>query len=810
MHRLVKAPILFHKKISRWLAKKIKSLIQLKNEVINDVMQKKKVIQTRLKLFIKQTQSSFRFLKKTILHKLKMGRSYVLFVIEQAVKKYLLTFICGSILYFLLLIFLSFCLGYFLKLSLLKNQVPQYFIGAAAMLGSILAIISSFSLTLIQNAAENFSAGFYNISGRDKVQDGVFAFIIFVVIIFFSASLFTHDYFILIFGSQISLGTVSLQISVFSIGLILYLIYYLYRRVFFRMQPLAAIKAARDSAISKINIHSQKVKEMADVIASDPKNKPQASIEEYSAYLYQKTSPIPYLNERLSYLFDFHDKLISKNEKTLAIVTLDAIAEIIKAYFLTRTNSSLILPTEYFFATTSDSQSFLTPNLERMISTGKDYMRNHDGNGISKVIHVLKSLCFAAGNIEYIGGRHNDKPILEQCIGYLNQLVDSTIEMNNEEGVFQASEAYKTLAVNAINIGYYIELGPIYDMLDKLTKYSAKKRFEASLTSIFDTYRSIIDKLFRTRWNAEHELENLFDHLENTVIWSFVLVLRNNLHDRHFTQTHIAKPYNHLKDLLVSVPRIVDNSPVEEQRKWIYTLLKAVEALRKSLRSISESINNADHILVWSFGIIIKDIGILLLALTQKDNWKEHKQELIRQAQDYLHQTKWFSAGATSIEDNDSYDQLIEATAQIGIKALEINEVQIADDSIDVLYSFAVEMLQKQKPPAGGDSEPEIMLRACCIGIIALKNSKIETLNKLKEKIKQFQPLYEAKWFKDVPVQYEASFPRNQLKKKVEGLLRHRIERRGLIDFENSTESVLLRKANNTDIQNFITYIWPS
>ncbi len=725
--------------------------------------------------------------------------------------RYVITYRTWSVVYFLFLFLLSLKLGAFLDVVALKGVVISYFVQAGAMIGGILAIVFSLNLFLMQNAAENFSSGFYKVIGRDKLQDCIFFFIALCVVLFFSASLFTKDYHILLFGHNFSLGSASLQVSTFLIGLILYLIFHMYQRVFNRMQPEAAISIARDSSISKLDKLSKRVKEAATTLASNPSDNQPASVSEYQASLYQQMSPITYLNDRLSYLFDYHDKLIAKNEKTLAMRVLDSVSDILKKYFSIRSESSLQIPTEQIFATVSDSQTLLTPNLERLIFVGATYARNFDNKGVSKTIHIMKSLSMAAIHIKYIAGRRSDNPIYEQCTGYLGQLVTSIIELKSDEGVFQAAIAYGQLGQDAIQNKYRIELISIYDKFDALTQYSVARRFEPGLSEIFDSYKNIIAELIISKWNVEHELDHLFEHLDNTTILSFLLVSAGNLHDRHFTQTTIAKPYVHLKDLIIRIPYEVEHADDEDvQREWIGTFLEAAESLRRSLRKISENIHNADHMLIWSFGIIIQEVGVLMLELTTLPKWSDHRSELIRLVGWYLFQPQFFTGGAVTIESNNNYDQLIEAVTRIGLKAAELGITQTEEDAIKVLQGFALEMLTKQAPTASEDTEPEIMLRASLIGILALKLNQTAIVEFLKNKIQEFQPQYEAKWFTNVPPAYEAAHPRNVLKTKIEEMMTNRRSSVTRVIMDEDSESVLSALIVNADIQAFIDYIWPN
>ena len=221
---------------------------------------------------------------------------------------------------------------------------------------------------------------------------------------------------------------------------------------------------------------------------------------------------------------------------------------------------------------------------------------------------------------------------------------------------------------------------------------------------------------------------------------------------------------------------------------------------------------SADHLLVNTFGNIIADIGWILLDLSQSEKWKEEKDELFDQARSYIHQPEWFIHYAKEVDSNMSFDALVEAVAKIGIKSLQINNEEIAKESIKILSAFARDMLSKEKGPTYGYTEPRIMVRACHVGILALKLKKQSVIVELKSRIEEFQKAYKQKWFRGLSEEDQESMsPKKEQMQSEIMELRDEVRdkdydhTRGVLD---SSEDRLLEEIEVIDIDRFTYEIW--
>lgn len=712
----------------------------------------------------------------------------------------------GFIAYFPLLLGGIIFLGRFIDPAIPRSDAITFFTAVAAMIGGILAIIFSLSILLMGNAAERIPVGFYEMAAKD----GFHNFIFFLISIC-SLTVFTFS---LLFGKLgLGLSVVAFQATLFLVGAVFYSTFVFYQRVQQRLNPANVLKIASNQALKKLDSIYKRAEEIAEVLLKQPKLDKKVTKQEVVATSYQYLQPeLVYINSRLNYLFDYHDKLVTSNERSSALGVLQVVAQILQKYFQTRKDSSFVLPAGFLLATTSDSRAFLTPPLERLVAVGENYMRDNDNEGVTRVISIFIQLCQSASKINYLIKHKVESPILEQCRGYLGQLLDSAIKFNYQEALFQGAVAYSQVTPIAIRQGLHHEFVSVYDMLDKIAMSALTNRFNVVLGEVINTYTAIMSQMISTRYfNLEIEFGSLMEHLRKIILYAYVSMTAGVLEDSFATQTNLTVPFDNLSSLIFQVAEAATEAKTDDEKKeWKHVFFVTVEELRSTLRYLSEKMKNPNRILVNTFGDMIADIGSLLLDLTQNDKWTEDKAELEKQVGWYIFQTEWFAHDVKKIKDNLAFDSLVEAAAKIGLRALQRNQDQTAKDAIKIISNFAHKMLLDEEGDAYGYTEPRIMERACYIGILALKLNKKDVVEELKKYIKPFEEAYAKKWFpKEIPESKGVpSITKDQLKMEVHGIIRDMRHRRGLLPVLDRSSEVLTQLVNKEDVNKFIWEVW--
>lgn len=766
-----------------------------------------KRIKGTFSLFKKRVNAKYSEIKKNIIFYFYVARLTLLNYFRFRFLHYInfKKAIIGTLLYFLILIGATFFLGKFIDPYFDKSDAITFFTAVAAMIGGILAIIFSLSILLMGNAAERIPVGFYETAAKDGFHD-----LIFFLISVCSLIVFT---FALLFGKlDPSLSIVSFQASLFLVGGVFYLTFIFYQRVRSRLNPVNVLRISSKQALKKLEFTHRRAQEIAEVLIRQPKLDKTVTKEEALATSFQYLqSEFSYINNRLNYLFDYHGKLVASNERSSALGVLQVITQILEKYFQTRKDSSLILPAGFILATTSDSRAFLTPPLERFVAVGENYMRDNDNEGITRVISIFVQLCQSASQINYLTKHKVESPIMEQCKGYLNQLLQSAIKFNYQEALFQGAVAYPQITPIVIKQNLHHEFISIYEMLDKIAISALTNRFNVVFGEVINAYTIIISQLISSRYfNLEIELGSLLEHLRNNTFYGYLSMSAGTLESSFVTQTNLTLPFKTLSSLIFQTAKVATDAKTDdEQKEWKQVFFVTVEELRATLRYLSEKMKTANHLLINTFGDIIADVGCLLLDLTQNDKWKEDKPELTKQIGWYLYQTEWFTHEVYNIKDNHVFDSLVEAAAKIGIRALERGQDETAKDAIKIISNFANKMLVNKGGGAYGFTEPRIMERACFIGIFALKLGKKEIVDELKKYIKPFEEAYTKKWFSNIPKGIKLSSPtKDQLMMEVYGLIREIRNRYGRLPMMDRASEIMTQLVNEEDVNKFILEVW--
>jgi len=710
-------------------------------------------------------------------------------------------FLLGTFLYFLLLFISAYFFDRNIKPHLVNGDAVTFFTAAGAMVGGILAIIFSLNI-LLMDKAEKIPRGFYDVATKDRVHN-----IIYILISSCSLLLFTLA---VAYGTiHRGLSKYSLEVALLLLGIVFYLVFILYQRVLNKLNPNYVLRQIRKLALDELNKIKIRAEEIAKVLSKDPVIDKAVTREIILAKSYQYLKPDLYkINLSLNYLYDYHDRLVSNRERSSAENVLQIIETILVKYFETRKESSVVLPSGFLLVMTSNSKEFLTPVLERLLAVGEEYMHNNNNTGITTVIRVFRDLCVISSDIHYVIGRERENPILGQCRGYSDQLMDSAVKLKSLEGLFQGALVYKDLGIIAVQKNLFYEMTPVFNTLEKIAISGLINNQEAVLSETINSYNGILVVLvFSSEFNLKIKLKSLLEKIESIIFLAYISVANVGLRGNYLTQTSLALPFQTLRNCIYGLAKKIEEKDTpEEMRKLKSAFFIVVEETRRTLRTLSEKMKNADHLLINTFGEVIGDIGQLLLNLSVNPKWNPERRELNAQIGWYVHQPEWFTHDVPKIQDSLSFDSLIEAVAKIGLKAVQVGNTEIAIDSEKIIKHFAVEMLEKEEGSRFGFTEPRIMERACFIGILAHKIGRNEVVEALKPLITDFETAYIAKWFSD---DREPTSPKkNQLMIEIVQLFDETGQYNRASRILDDSREQLLELVNRSDIKGFIFAVW--
>lgn len=706
----------------------------------------------------------------------------------------------------------------YLRYYLTSSDALAYFVGVAAMIAGMVALVFSFSQFLLSNASEKLPANFYEMSARDGFHNVVlFVTAVFVIFFLLCSVLFGK------FGWGLS--DESITFSVYLVGVIFILLYMLYEKTIERTNPKKVlVQIIRKNILKSVDRVAKDAKEITSMLSKLPSAQRAdaaatavtAATSFNSPFIQQELGDI---QKNLNYLFDYHGLLVERNELASANEVLDLIIELIIKYLEERKHSSLIIPTGMMLVGQSDSHSFLASSLERLLSIAENYMEKNDKAGIAKIVNLMVVLCQKATDVEFVENRLGDNPIFEQFRGYLDLMTNSAIRLKNEEAMFQIIIAYPKISELAVKHRYRHEFGHIYGSLDKLFMASLGKGVELQdvlIGQVIESYTTILKQLVLGEyWLLEHELDDVFDHIVDTLHYTMLLMKIKNggLRSAYFVQTSLTGPFEMARGLIFTLfekARTIKKK--ENKRKVQGQLLLLTEETRRALRSLSEKLKDPNSLLVLSLAGVIQDITILLIDLLDDEEWSEHSMELERKIGWYLHQPEWFMADVESFETDQSFDGLVNAIAQIGMKAIDKEKFDIAKEALDLLVKFSFKTLENKKMTDHGFDEPRVMEVAFHIAILLNKHGQTDFVSTFKESVKKFEELYQKRWFSDVPEEVKISSPsRDQLLNEILGLLSNR-ESYYRDDFPGIESQFPVQRfmsmVNRQDIKDFIKVIW--
>ncbi len=639
--------------------------------------------------------------------------------------------------------------------ELFAQHAFTFLITIGAALIGVLAIVLTFSNILMQNAAQQSSAGFYSTLAKNRWLPVIYWVIALSAFAYFALALFMS-------GSHPSYIQAVAGISLVGLGANLYLIYMLNLIIFERIKPASNLKIIKKESLDLIESIGRAANESAQILYNNPDKDEEATMESALAATFQQMGPyFDYLGVRLDHLFDYHDKLYALHENRMARDTLTVAAEVLMKYFELRKNSSFItLSRDFLLVGLSDSQTFLTQNLEQFVFKGSLYIKANDNKGITHLIMILRQLTLSASQIKYLSQLRMENPIFTQCKGHLDQVISIAIKENHAEALFQAAGAMGQIGVVAIDSDLHSDFLGVLRSLKKISLYALKQSDDVVLSRVIENYDLLLNKLVLSQKYGVGTSDSLFDEIREVTLHAYVLsITTSGVHS--LAQDKLIMLFEHLKVCVFDAARAANKSRRKDDKEKLIRLTKHLaKETQRLLRELSEKLKTADHIFIHTFSDTIRKIGCLLLDLAEKNDWKEHKESLVKEAGWYLHLPSWFIYHAKDIEANLMFDELVESVAFIGERAITLGHHQLGNESLDILSRMALSLMQKQAGNHYGGDEVRIMEKAVYLGVLATKFNHPNYVEKFQKAITEFHIAYEKKWFANMPSGVEPTSPR--------------------------------------------------
>lgn len=782
----------------------------------------KKINKTKLVLFIKSTVISVKTKTKGLISKYKPKVIYISQFLEYWIKKQFfllpkrigyqyktLTKKYGNYLvlitYFIVLILLVHLLGSIYDLRLTKDTATTLFIGAATMIGASIAIVATFGQFTIQYAAEKLPKNFYNVAINLKTY-----FFIFWCLCFVTFTLFLEG---LLYGKvQLGLSEMSIQVGFILIGTSFYLIYKLFITVINDVNPnniLIRVKKNIETTIKKIY---ERVKGYAELMLLHPNNRNQYDLKQALTSLFQGDSvksQLGYFASNADFLFDYHDQMFHSYQTSTALEVLHIIESLVLNYIDIRKDSSVALPNpEAILVFTSDSEHILQPILERMRGISDLYMIQNKTAGIQEIISIFQNWATKSSEVNYLGLSIPENPILEQISGYFNFTVENAKRTESIEYMFQSGYFYRHILGISIDKNFIHIFSANLSNLEKLGLKGLALSEDGVIKQIFDVYDYVLRKI--TDGNSDTLFRLTIESLEKISILACKTYNTHTTSDVYVIQQYVAKPFNTLKELIQTYSQEALQETNETRRGEIVEKLLALQdELQSILRSLARNLKDPNHFIITSLAPDIRDIGLILLILSENSIFSSYKDRFISEARSFAVLSEFFIDQGTGVANGQEIDYIVEAISRIGLKGLIINANSVGESAISSLSRMAFNILNNSGTMY---VECDVMEHACFLGILANKKNLNDILTTLKASILNFMDEYKSKHYSNVPEgvdPYRISPPPDKLKRDLEQLVNNRRAWYGR-EFlgVRETKEDLFEVITAEDIENFIIKVW--
>ena len=191
-------------------------------------------------------------------------------------------------------------------------------------------------------------------------------------------------------------------------------------------------------------------------------------------------------------------------------------------------------------------------------------------------------------------------------------------------------------------------------------------------------------------------------------------------------------------EVIRGITHVYLNELTENRTKTSYRscMITLFDEIYNSLRNLSEQIKNCDSLLVDSIGRLISNLNFVVIDLLKQDDFADRqiKTQLEKTLSGNIYLPMWFVRNSESFQDSDYFWILNESIAKTGVLLFKEGHYNLVLHCIKAIHSIAKETLNKIQE-SYGFAEPRVMLRACYLGVLALKSQSARHLNRGQEKV---------------------------------------------------------------------------
>ena len=648
----------------------------------------------------------------------------------------------------LITFFVGLAIARSLDLTVLSvKDVSGAFLTVGAMIGGVLAIVFSLSLFAEQNAANLHLSRHFEIYAHGWREKFIYVLIVMITTFFLSTGIWfsTNPPHI-----TPTLKFITIALFPLAVGFVFVLVDWQYEIIRTRTNPVNAIHFLEKKAIDHLGKIHRLAKKIAKVDMAANREIP----EEHalaSAYINYLGPHLSVVDSRIELLLELSAKLSNRDEILTTNRVLKAVNNVLTKYLDLRKDSSLALPSPAaLLAVTSDSEDFIARSLERLNNVGEDFIKDGKTENARYLVDVYQSLATKSKDIKFING-DSENPIFAQIIGYLNLYIRSARSQKEQEVIFRAAQAYTDLALVALEKRLRVPLSRIQEELYEIGVFGVAERLTFIVDRCHLGWLKILNGIFHYRsfHNAQVQMRNTLEHVENLVLLMRHAVALGHLNSNFTTSLSETKAYDELMEVIRGITHVYLNELTENRTKTSYRscMITLFDEIYNSLRNLSEQIKNCDSLLVDSIGRLISNLNFVVIDLLKQDDFADRqiKTQLEKTLSGNIYLPMWFVRNSESFQDSDYFWILNESIAKTGVLLFKEGHYNLVLHCIKAIHSIAKETLNKIQE-SRGFTEPRVMLRACYLGVLALKSSQQGILTEVRKSVVEFEQLYVEKF----------------------------------------------------------------
>ena len=659
------------------------------------------------------------------------------------------------ILILLIPLLLGLAIAWSLDLTVLSaKDVSGAFLTVGAMIGGVLAIIFSLSLFGEQNAASLHLSRHFEIYAPGWKEKFTYVAIVIIAILFLATGIW--------FSSNSPYITPNLKfiaIALFPLAIcsVFVLVDWQYKVIRTRTNPVNAIRSLEKKAIDHLGKIHRDTKKIAKIvrIANNEVTEELVLASAYSSYLQPHLSHVDF---QIELLLELSAKLSNRNEILTTKHALTAVHNVLAKYLELRKDSALVVLSPVVpLALTSDSENFIASSLERLNNVGEDFIKDGKTENARYLVDVYQSLATNSKDIKFINQDY-ENPIFAQITGYLNSYIRFAISQKEQEVVFQSAQVYTDLALVALEKKLSAPLHSIQQQLYQIGVFGVAGRLTFIVDECHRGLLQILNGIFRYRFfdGDRVQITTALKYVENLVLWMRHAVSSGYMNNDFTTNLSETEPYSELMEVIGGITHAYFNERQEDDIKISYRLCMMIlfDEIYNSLRSLSEQVKNCDSILVDSIGKLIFYLNSAIIEFLKHDDFANRRirTQLEKTLSGNIYLPMWFVYYSESFQDSSHFRILNESIAKTGVLLFKEGHYNIVLDCIRTTGSIAKETLNKIQN-SYGFAEPRVMLRACYLGVLALKHNQQGVLAEVKESIVDFKQLYAEKYYLNPPTQ---------------------------------------------------------